>query len=60
MPSGKPRIATYTSEEIIKKFRIVAAYKGKSMSDYLSQLVHMAIVEFELEHGVIEIDEGIL
>lgn len=53
MPSTKPRIATYTTEEIIQKFRIVAAYKGKSMSDYLQTIIDDAITTFEQEHGEI-------
>lgn len=57
MPSNKPRIATYTTEENIKKFRVIAAYKGKSMSDYLSDIIEKTIIEFEKENGTIEINK---
>lgn len=57
MPSNKPRIATYTTELNLRKFKIISAYKGKSMSDYLSQLINESIEKFESEHGTIELDE---
>lgn len=56
MPSNKPRIATYTTDENIKKFRIIAAYKGKSMSDHLSDLITESIEKFEAENGEIKIE----
>ena len=56
MPSNKPRVATYTTEENIKKFRVIAAYKGKSMSDYLSELISESIEKFEAENGEIKIE----
>ena len=56
MPSNKPRVATYTSDENVKKFRIIAAYKGKSMSDYLSDLITESIDKFEAENGEIKIE----
>lgn len=49
MPSKKPRIATYTTEENLRKFKIVAAYNNKSMSEYLATLIEKSIKEFE-EH----------
>lgn len=55
MPSQKPRIATYTSEEKQRKFKIVAAYQGKSMSEYLEILIDKAITEHEKEYGTIPI-----
>ena len=57
MPSNKPRIATYTTDENVRKFKVIAAYKDKSMSDYLAELINKAIQEFEVEHGQIMIDQ---
>ncbi len=57
MPSVKPRIATYTTEEKLRKFKIVSAYNNVSMSEYLAQLLEKAIIDFEAEHGEIKIDE---
>lgn len=56
MPSNKPRIATYTTEENVRKFKIIAAYKDKSMSDYLSEIIDNTIKNFEAEHGEIKIE----
>lgn len=58
MPSNKPRIATYTTEENVRKFKIISAYKGKSMSDYLSDIIDNTIQSFEAEHGEIKIESG--
>lgn len=57
MPSNKPRIATYTTEINLRKFKIIAAYKGKSMSDYLSILISECITKFEAEHGTIDLPQ---
>ncbi len=56
MPSNKPRIATYTTKENIRKFKIISAYKNKSMSDYLAELIDTTIKQYEAEHGEIKID----
>lgn len=53
MPSNKPRIATYTTDNNLKKFKIIAAYQNKSMSEYLSLLIDKSIKDFESEHGEI-------
>lgn len=57
MPSNKPRIATYTTELNLRKFKIISAYKGKSMSDYLATLISECIDKFESEHGTIELPQ---
>lgn len=53
MPSNKPRIATYTTDNNLKKFKIIAAYQNKSMSEFLSLLIDKSINDFESEHGEI-------
>ena len=57
MGSIKPRVATYTSEENIRKFKIISSYNNKSMSLYLEYLIEQAILDFENEHGEIEIKD---
>ena len=54
MATTKKRIAAYVTENTVKKFKIVAATKNKSMSELLIQ---KAIDGYEVEHGPIEIEE---
>lgn len=56
MPSNLPRIATYTTKDNVKKFKILSAYKNLSMSEYLSVLIDNCIAEYEAEHGEIKIE----
>ena len=56
MATDKKRIATYVTEETIKKFKIVSATKNKSMSEYAAILIEKAIEGYEVEHGKINID----
>ena len=56
MSTDKKRIATYVTKETIDKFRIVAASKGKSMSEYTAILINTAINGYEVENGEIKID----
>lgn len=59
MPSDKPRIATYTTKENVDKFKIVSAYhNGKSMSEYLAELIENAIKDHEKIHGEIKIEKS--
>lgn len=57
MATDKKRIATYVAEETIKKFKVVSATKGKSMSEYTAILVENTIKDYEKEHGEIKIEE---
>lgn len=58
MPSDKPRIATYTTQTQLKKFKIISAYNNKSMSEYLSQIINETITDFEKINGPINITGG--
>lgn len=53
MPSQKPRVATYTDEITIRKFKIIAAYNNKSMSEYLQEIISNNIAAYEHQHGPI-------
>ena len=44
-----------TEEEILKKFRYVAEYDGRSMNRELERLVKRHIAEFEKEQGEITV-----
>lgn len=57
MSTEKKRIATYVNEEVIKKFKVVSATKGKSMSEYAAILIEKSIEGYEVEHGKIKIEE---
>lgn len=57
MATTKKRIAAYVTDDTVKKFKVVAATKGKSMSEYTEILITKAIEGYEVEHGEIKIDE---
>jgi hypothetical protein len=57
MATDKKRIQAYVTEETVNKFRIVAATKGKSMSEYSALLIEKAVEGYEVEHGEIKIEE---
>lgn len=58
MPTEKRRIQAYVTEDVIPKFRIITAIKGKrSMSEYAGELIKKEIEEYEAEHGEIKIEE---
>lgn len=55
MPSDKPRIATYTDDITIQKFKIVSAYNDMSMSEYLDVIIKQSIADHEAKYGVLKI-----
>lgn len=57
MATTKKRIAAYVTEETVKKFKVVAATKNKSMSEYSEALIMKAVETYEAEHGEIKIEE---
>lgn len=57
MATDKKRIAAYVTQETVDKFKVVAATKKKSMSEYNAILIEKAIEGYEVEHGEIKIDE---
>lgn len=57
MPSNKPRIATYTSDENRDKFKVISAIHKMSMSEYLEYLINKEIEQYEKEHGTIKITD---
>lgn len=57
MATDKKRIAAYVTEETVAKFKVVAATKNKSMSDYAAVLITKSIEGYEVEHGEIKIDQ---
>lgn len=59
MATDKKRIATYVTEETVKKFKIVSATKDKSMSEYTEILIKKAIEEYEYNNGEIKTEKNI-
>lgn len=57
MPSNKPRLMTYTTEETIKKFEHIAKEESRSMSKELEYIIKEYIKNYETIHGQIEIQE---
>lgn len=57
MATTKKRIAAYVTDETVKKYKVVAATKNKSMSEYTKQLIIKAIEGYEVEHGEIRVEE---
>lgn len=53
MPSNKPRIATYTTQNNIDKFKVISAINGMSMSEYLAFLIEKTITDYETENDII-------
>lgn len=44
-------ITTRLDEELLDKFRIVAAYDGRSMNKQLQMLIRKQVALFESQHG---------
>lgn len=57
MPSKKPVIMTYTSKEIIDKFKIVAESESRTMSKHLEYIVKKEIEQYESKHGEIKTEK---
>ena len=57
MPSNKPQLKTYTTNEVIKKFEIISKYENRSMSKQLEYIVKEYIKNYETEHGEIPLQE---
>lgn len=55
MSTDKKRIATYVSDDTVKKFKVVSASKNKSMSEYAAVLIEKAIEGYEVENGKIKV-----
>ncbi len=57
MPSNKPRLATYTTDSIIKKFQYISDYEKRSASKELEYIVEEYIRNFESNHGQLIVGE---
>ena len=57
MPSKLPQTGIRIKPELMKKFRYVAAYNGRSANKEIEQLIRRRVEAFEKEHGPIEIIE---
>lgn len=57
MPSYKPRITIYTTEETSKKLAYISQNENRSASNYAEFLIIKAIKEYEQEHGTITLEE---
>jgi len=55
MPSVKPRLTSYTTNDVINKFNYISEYESRSSSKELEFIVKEYIKNFEKEHGEINI-----
>lgn len=55
MPSNKPRLMTYTTQEVIEKFAVIAEHENRSMSKELEYIVKKYIENYENTNGNIVI-----
>lgn len=54
MPSNRPKLMTYTTNEVIEKFKIVSEAENRSMSKQLEYIVKEYISKYEQKHGTIK------
>ena len=57
MPSKLPQTAIRIKPDLMKKFRYVAAYNGRSANKEIEQLIRRRVEAFEREHGPISLDD---
>lgn len=56
MPSKKPMITLRTEQEIIDKLNYISAFENRSQNKQLEYIVKNHILEFEKQHGKIELE----
>lgn len=55
MPSKKPQLKSYTTQEIVKKFNYIAEKENRTISKHLEYIIKKEIKKYELEHGEIQL-----
>ena len=55
MPSKLPHTAIRIEPELMKKFRYVADYNGRSANKEIEQLIRKHVQQFERDNGPIEL-----
>jgi hypothetical protein len=58
MPSQKPRLMTYTTQDLIDKFQFISNSESRSASKELEYVVKQYIQNFEAQHGEIIQDKN--
>ena len=56
MASNLPQFTVRVNPDLLKKFRLVADYNGRSANRVIEILMRNHVTEFEKIHGKIEID----
>lgn len=59
MPTNKPQLKTYVTEEQAYKFKIIAEQQGRTTSNLLGYLVKQTIEDFEQSNGTINIKNNV-
>ncbi len=57
MPSKLPHTAIRIQPGLMRKFRYIAAYNGRSANKEIEQLIRKCVEAFEKEHGSIELPD---
>ncbi len=52
----KPQLKTYTDEDTVKKFSVIAKNESRTVSKQLEYIVKMTIKDYEEKHGEIKTD----
>ena len=55
MPTNKPQLKTYTTQDVIDKFEVIASEESRSMSKELEYIVKEYIKNYESKHGTIRV-----
>ncbi len=58
MPTNKPQLKTYTDEETVLKFSIIARNESRSVSKQLEFIIKNTIADYEREHGEINLNDN--
>ena len=58
MPSNKPRIMTYTTQEIVDKMTVIAEQENRSISKEVEHIIKLYINNYENQNGNIIIQNN--
>lgn len=56
MSNETSKFTLRTEAELLKKFKIVADYNGRSSNRELEVIIKRHVSDFEKQHGIIQID----
>ncbi len=57
MPSNKPQIKAYTTEEVLYKMNYISKKEHRTTSKTIEMLCQEYIIHYEAEHGIINLPD---